>query len=135
MTRIRLSLRPFELGDAAMVVPWLDAPGIGLPPGTARAQWAERLMVDPRVRAWIAEATTAPTADGAEAPAEPVGFVRLDIGPDRIAELTVAVAQAWRRRGVGSHMLSLVRQACRQHRFRRERNVGARDMNRLHENH
>jgi ribosomal protein S18 acetylase RimI-like enzyme len=37
-------------------------------------------------------------------PGQMVGFVRLDCGPDRIADVTLVVAPAWRRRGLGRSM-------------------------------
>ena len=120
-------MRPFELADAATVVPWLDSPGIGLPPGRARERWAERLLVDPRVRAWIAErpvgeapvSTTTGSDPGSGGEQVAVGFARLDTGPDRIAELTVAVAPSWRRTGVGTDMLELITRVCQASRVRR----------------
>ena len=47
-------------------------------------------------------AFTAESQDG------PVGFARLDLGPDRVAELTIAVARSQRQRGVGTQLLQLV---------------------------
>lgn len=108
MTVQQLRLRPFRLADATTVVPWLDGPGIGLPPGTAGDRWAELLLANPRVRAWIA----------CEGEAQ-VGFVRLDTGPDRVAELTLAVAPQWRRRGMARRILDLVVRASRAGRLRR----------------
>lgn len=48
-----------------------------------------------------------------------VGFARLDTGPDRVAELTLAVAPLWRRTGIGNEMLSLVLRRCQASRIRR----------------
>ncbi|MEC7584828.1 MAG: GNAT family N-acetyltransferase [Planctomycetota bacterium] len=127
MTRPVLRLRPFDLSDATTVVPWLDSPGIGLPPGSARERWAERLLVDPRVQAWMAvrpssgamlARMTSPDADPGDELVE-VGFVRLDTGPDRVAELTLAVAPLWRRTGIGNEILSLVLRRCQATRVRR----------------
>ena len=101
-------LRPFGVADATLVASWLDGPGLALPPGNAAARWAERLVADPRVRAWVA-------ARGAE----PVGFLRLDVGPDRVAELTIAVAPVRRRQGVGTRLLQLVLNQAQQLRVRR----------------
>jgi L-amino acid N-acyltransferase YncA len=92
-----LRLRPFAPDDAAVVGPWLDGPGVSLPPGGAAHRWAERMCADPRVRAFVVQ------SDG-----EVAGFARLDLGPDRVAELTIAVATGGRRRGVGSQLLQLV---------------------------
>ena len=119
-----------------MVTPWLDGPGIGLPPGLARERWAERLLVDPRVSAWIAVAAPAvapgpaedlaagqPRSDSlpeaGQAAPYPVGFARLDTGPDRVAELTLAVAPRFRRCGMGTRILDLVAMQCMAMRVRR----------------
>ncbi len=92
-----VQLRPFAARDAEVLGPWLDAPGVSLPPGGLTQRWAERLLADGRVRAYVA------TEQGV-----PVGFARLDIGPDRLAELTIAVARGNRQRGVGARLLELV---------------------------
>ena len=60
------------------------------------------------MRAWIASRG-----------AEPVGFLRLDVGPDRVAELTIAVAPMRRRQGVGTRLLQLVLNQAQQLRVRR----------------
>jgi L-amino acid N-acyltransferase YncA len=92
-----VQIRPFAACDAEVLGPWLDAPGVSLPPGGLTPRWAERLLADGRVRAFVA------TENGV-----PVGFARLDIGPDRLAELTIAVARSRRQRGVGARLLELV---------------------------
>lgn len=88
-----LHVRPFRLADAAAVEPWLEGPGLSLPAGAARANWPARLLADPRITARVAEAG-----------GRPVGLVRLDTGPDRVAEITVLVAPDCRRRGLGRAM-------------------------------
>lgn len=103
-----LSLRPFTVADAAVVGPWLDGRGVSLPPGGVATRWAERLCVDPRARAWMAVQRSVPVA-----------FVRLDIGPDRVAELTIAVAAGHRRGGLGSRALALVLDEARRLQVRR----------------
>lgn len=108
MPTIELALRPFCLEDAGTVAPWLVGPGLSLPPGTARRQWAQRLVADERVEAWVAAVA-----------GEPVAFVRLDIGPDRIAELTLAVAPLWQRRGIGTATLAQVLTKAHRRRIRR----------------
>lgn len=90
-----LRLRPFAAVDAVAVTPWLAGPGLSLPPGPAARDWGARMVGDPRVAAWMVE------LDGAAC-----GFLRLDIGPDRIAELTIVVAPGHRRRGIGSRALA-----------------------------
>jgi ribosomal-protein-alanine N-acetyltransferase len=88
-----LYVRPFAAADAPVVEPWLDAPGLAVPPGR-RWAWAERLLAEaPRC------ALVAALGD------RPVGFLRYDPGPDGVAELTIAVAPTARRRGVGAELL------------------------------
>lgn len=103
-----IRLRPFVLADAAMVASCLDGPGLGVPVGAVGARWAERLVGDPRVHAWVAQ------RDGRD-----VGFVRLDVGPDRIAELTLAIAAGSRRCRIGTKVLDLVLLQARRLRIRR----------------
>lgn len=90
-----LRLRPFALSDARAIESWLDAPGLSVPAGELRQQWPSRLLADDRIQASIAE------AGGCR-----VGFVRLDCGPDRIAEVTLVVAPGMRRSGCGSAMFA-----------------------------
>jgi L-amino acid N-acyltransferase YncA len=88
-----LNLRPFVLADAGAVEPWLDGPGLSLPPGQARRQWPQRLLADARIVAMVAEAN-----------GRRIGFVRLDCGPDGVAEVTLVVAPGCRRFGFGRAM-------------------------------
>jgi GNAT superfamily N-acetyltransferase len=88
-----LQLRPFELADAEFVGPWLCGPGLSLPRGTSA--WPERLLRDARIVALVAHANGQPT-----------GLVRLDCGPDGIAEITLVVAPEHRRGGRGRAMFS-----------------------------
>lgn len=98
-----LQLRPFRLADAGAVEPWLDGPGLSLPAGLLRRQWPQRLLADARIMALIAEAN-----------GRRIGFVRLDCGPDRVAEVTLVVAPGCRRHGFGSAMfLAALHQARR----------------------
>jgi ribosomal protein S18 acetylase RimI-like enzyme len=97
MSDPRCKLRPFAVGDAARVGPWLDGPGVSLPPGDLAGRWAQRLIGDPRIAAFVA------VCGGI-----PVGFGRLDIGPDRVAELTLAVDPALRRQGHGGRLLEML---------------------------
>lgn len=90
-----LTLRPFVLADAPTVEPWLSAPGLSLPAGRASREWPQRLLADARIAARIAEAN-----------GRKVGLVRLDCGPDRIAEITLVVAPECRRRGHGRQMFA-----------------------------
>jgi len=96
MITAAIRLRPFGLLDATTVASWLDGPGLGVPAGPVGSRWAERLIADARVCAWVAVAGN-----------EPVAFVRLDVGPDRVAELTLAVAPRRRRTGIGTTVLGM----------------------------
>ena len=94
-------LRPFQLADARKVEPWLMSPGLSLPSGRAQRDWPTRLLADTRIVAGIAE------ANGRD-----VGFVRLDCGPDMVAELTMVIAPECRRCGYGRAMFeAALRQA------------------------
>jgi L-amino acid N-acyltransferase YncA len=108
MPTTSIRLRPFGAGDAPLVVAWLDGPGLALPPGNAAVRWAERVVTDPNVHAWVASRG-----------GEPTGFVRLDVGPDRIAELTIAIAPPLRRHGAGTRVLKLVLEQAQRLRVRR----------------
>ena len=88
-----MQVRPFRLDDAGAVEPWLTGPGLSLPGGTARINWPERMLADSRIVAQVA------VVEGRR-----VGFVRLDCGPDRIAEITLVIAPGTRRRGLGRRM-------------------------------
>jgi ribosomal protein S18 acetylase RimI-like enzyme len=88
-----LHLRPFRLADARAVEPWLCGPGLSLPSGAARREWPQRLLADARIVMLVAEADD-----------RQVGLVRLDCGPDRVAELTLVVAPECRRQGLGRKM-------------------------------
>lgn len=86
-----LELRPFEVADAEFVAPWLCGPGLSVPHGSSA--WPERLVRDQRIVALVArDAGT------------PVGLVRLDCGPDGVADVTMVVAPEQRRTGRGRSM-------------------------------
>lgn len=89
----QLQLRPFALGDALVVEPWLSSPGLSVPAGSLRREWPQRLLADQRIVALVAEAR-----------GRRLGFVRLDCGPDGIAEVTLVVAPDCRRFGFGRAM-------------------------------
>jgi L-amino acid N-acyltransferase YncA len=59
----------------------------------ARHEWPQRLLADARIVMLVAEADN-----------QQVGLVRLDCGPDRVAELTLVVAPECRRTGLGRTM-------------------------------
>lgn len=89
-----LSLRPFRLADADAIEPWLSAPGLSPPRGAARRDWPARLIADGRILVQVAETG-----------GQQIGLVRLDCGPDRIAEITLVVAPESRRLGHGRTIL------------------------------
>lgn len=103
-----LHVRAFRLADAPAIQGWFVAPGLSLPPGPAAANWPQRLVSDHRIVARIAE------LDGRQ-----VGFVRLDCGPDRVADLTLVVAPGLRRRGLGRLLFQAALQQARQLGLRR----------------
>ncbi|MEO6594470.1 MAG: GNAT family N-acetyltransferase [Planctomycetota bacterium] len=103
-----LQMRPFELADAGTVEPWLTGPGLSLPGGALRREWPQRLLSDARIVARIAETG-----------GRKVGLVRLDWGPDGIAELTLVVAPDSRRLGHGTAMFAGALQVARQMNLRR----------------
>lgn len=88
-----LRLRPFVLADARAIEPWLSSPGLSVPGGRAATQWPQRLLADHRIKALVAEAN-----------GKRLGLVRLDCGPDGVAEVTIVVAPDCRRFGFGSVM-------------------------------
>ncbi len=90
-----LHLRPFKLADAAAVEPWLSGPGLSLPAGRLRREWPKELLADARIHALIAESR-----------GRRVGFVRLDCGPDRVAEITLVIAPECRRLGWGGALFA-----------------------------
>ena len=103
-----ISLRPFALRDASTVERWLCGFGLSLPGGLLRHEWPQRLLADPRIEARIA------TASGRD-----VGFVRLDTGPDHIAEVTLVVDPECRRQGHGTAMFAGVLRLARSIRVHR----------------
>jgi GNAT superfamily N-acetyltransferase len=90
-----LRLRPFRLADAGSVEPWLNGDGLSLPGGQLRREWPQRLLADRRIVASVAWSGRSR-----------VGLVRLDCGPDGVAEITLVVAPECRRRGLGRGMLA-----------------------------
>ncbi len=89
-----LAFRGFEPSDLATVGPWLEAAGLGVPPGASHNLWGRRLQDDPRI------VYRAGLDDG-----ELVGFFRLDVAPDQCAEVTLLVAPERRRGGLGRQLL------------------------------
>jgi GNAT superfamily N-acetyltransferase len=97
-----LRTRPFALADAGAVEPWLASPGLSIPAGCLRREWPQRLLADGRIVALIGEAA-----------GRQVGFVRLDCGPDHLAEVTLVIAPECRRQGWGRAMFLAGLQAAR----------------------
>lgn len=89
-----LEFRPFVEADAEVLGAWLEAAGLGVPAGLGTGAWGRRVVADPRIvcRAALWQGRL-------------VGFYRLDIAPDRTAELTLITAPSERRRGVGRALL------------------------------
>ena len=92
-TASSLRTRPFALADAGAVEPWLASPGLSIPAGCLRREWPQRLLADSRIVAMVGEAG-----------GRRIGFVRLDCGPDRVAEVTLVIAPECRRQGWGRAM-------------------------------
>jgi GNAT superfamily N-acetyltransferase len=101
-TTASLRLRPFVLADAGAIEPWLAGPGLSLPGGSLRRQWPQRVLADARIKVLVAEAN-----------GRCIGFVRLDCGPDLVAEVTLVVAPGCRRYGFGSAMFGSALQHAR----------------------
>lgn len=103
-----LCLRPFALSDARTVERWLCGNGLSLPGGVLRHEWPRYLLANPRIVALIA------TGSGRD-----VGFVRLDTGPDLVAEVTLVVDPGCRRQGYGTAMFAGVLRLARSIRIHR----------------
>lgn len=91
---LEVALRPVGVRDFATLGAWLAEAGLGAPP-RVDGVW-RRLLADPRIQVRVAVASR----DGT-----PLGFYRLDLAPDRSAEITLVVSRLQRRRGVGSELL------------------------------
>ncbi|MAD33913.1 MAG: hypothetical protein CMJ88_09160 [Planctomycetes bacterium] len=87
-------LRPFALSDADSVAPWLTGPGLSLPLGSTA--WPERILRDQRILALVGWAGD-----------ERLGLLRLDCGPDGVADVTIVVSPEHRRSGFGRRMFHL----------------------------
>ncbi len=101
-----LRVRPFRLADAEVIAPWLSGPGLSVP--RAGSRWPERLLQDARIVALVATSGR-----------RRVGFVRLDCGPDGIAEITLVVAPDQRRQGRGRGMFAAALERARRVGMRR----------------
>ncbi len=109
LTPTDLHLRHLEAEDVPTLAAWLLDAGLQVPPGAADGSWAEKMLADPRVVCVTAYRKGGP----------PEGFFRLDVGPDRVAELTLIVAPRRRRRGIGSYLLQAALQVARNQGLRR----------------
>jgi ribosomal protein S18 acetylase RimI-like enzyme len=103
-----LAFRPFEAGDLPLLEAWLAEARLGAPAGVSRRALLRRLLEDERILVFAAE------RDGAV-----VGFARLDLAPDRSAELTLIVDPGRRRRGAGRALLLRVLEEARSRGLRR----------------
>ncbi|MBK8975318.1 MAG: GNAT family N-acetyltransferase [Planctomycetes bacterium] len=87
-------VRGFDAADGVIVDRWLRRGGFSEVARVPRRAWVGRLLRDERLIGRIAESGGLPR-----------GFVRLEIGPDRSAEVTVVVDPAARRAGIGTELL------------------------------
>jgi len=92
-----LTFRRFEAGDLDGLERWLDDAGLRPSTRVDRDLRIRRLTDDTRILTRIAD------LDG-----ESVGFFRLDLAPDRSAELTILVDGQRRRCGDGRQILAQV---------------------------
>ncbi len=92
--QLALQFRIFRVDDAVLLHSWLRASGLGLPQQVAGQRWAQRVLEDPNICCWAA------VQQGRS-----VGFFRLDLSPDRSAEITLIVHPERRRLGLGRSLL------------------------------
>jgi ribosomal protein S18 acetylase RimI-like enzyme len=90
-----LRFRPFEVSDAGVLDRWLRRVGLGVPRGLLEGEWTRRLLGDGRIYMRLA----------VDAAGRTLGFVRLDIAPDRTAEITLIADPDRLRRGIGTSLL------------------------------
>jgi GNAT superfamily N-acetyltransferase len=93
----RCRLRDFVADDAVCVGRWLQQSTLHY---VAVRSWLPRVLSDDRIVARVADRCD---SFGAR---QICGFLRLDLAPDRSAEVTVLVAPTLRRRGVGRQLLA-----------------------------
>jgi ribosomal protein S18 acetylase RimI-like enzyme len=91
-----LCFRRFRAADVTVVGPWLRQAGFDLPARIDPDVWGRRLERDPRI---VCEAALDPAGVVA-------GFYRLDLAPDRSAEITLIVDPGRRGLGIGSAVLA-----------------------------
>jgi ribosomal protein S18 acetylase RimI-like enzyme len=101
--RTDLEFRPFAEADAELLGRWLHTAGLGVPQGLGSGAWGRRVVADPRI-----------VCRAAVVAGDPVGFYRLDLAPDRTAELTLIVAPGRRRQGIGRVLLEAMLGEARQ---------------------
>jgi GNAT superfamily N-acetyltransferase len=104
-----IQLRPFAVGDAPRLAKWLALAGLAVPAGTPAEVWVKRIQGNDRILCLSA----------VDVRDRLIGFLRLDIGPDRVAELTLIVAPEHRRRGLGRRLLEAVLVEARRRGLRR----------------
>ena len=104
VTSPRLSLRPAEDGDCQLLWHWRNE--------AKTRQWAfnASYVHYPEHQDWFTDKLSSPDArilvilDGNK---EPIGQVRLDISPDRSAEIDISIEASQRNKGYGSAALKL----------------------------
>ncbi len=91
-----LNCRSFVVDDVALLGPWLSAAGLGVPDCVPDQLWGRRVIDDPRILCRV----------GCDPDGRVLAFYRLDLAPDRTAEITLIVDLNCRRKGVGERMLA-----------------------------
>ncbi|MEM7203023.1 MAG: GNAT family N-acetyltransferase [Planctomycetota bacterium] len=107
-----LRFRAMAREDLAILTPWLRAADLQAPAPGACGDWWRRQRTDPYIVCRVA-------VDAAD---RVLGFLRLDLAPDGVAELTLLVAPDLRRGGLGGLLLE---RAMRDARDRRVKTVVA----------
>jgi GNAT superfamily N-acetyltransferase len=90
-----IRFRQFDERDVETLARWLGDAGLGVPARVGAEVWGRRLCRDPRILCRVA----------CDEAGESLGYLRLDIAPDRAAELTIIVGPSERRRGVGRALI------------------------------
>jgi len=107
-TRNPLTFRRFTERDGPLLARWLSEAGLGESRGMDPVGWPRRILENDRIVCFVAEFR-----------GSVCGFFRLDIAPDRTAELTLLVAPGLRRRGFGRTLLESALVEARRRRLKR----------------
>jgi ribosomal protein S18 acetylase RimI-like enzyme len=98
-----IRFRSFVESDVDLLGAWLRGSGLGVPEGVAAETWGRRLAQDPLILCYAVCSLDSV-----------VGFYRLDLAPDRTAEITIIVDPGNRRLGLASAMMSEILTMARQ---------------------